>query len=215
MDKPIILLVTVIICIIIIYKYNEKPMHHHIHINTPPINNQPITNQPISERAINVSVQPQPNPYPQPSVMLPDPITNIDLRNINDPLTGPIRRPTRDAIGPMVGNPLFNIYTQGPPDSYSWLGILTSNPTSETVDKNNKLLKLFGRQRYPNSTTWDYYVQAYTGGASGDTIKISLDKDKYRKELYDDDNVYVKELGMNYNVKLNRDDVFTYNPYLI
>ena len=112
----------------------------------------------------------------------------------------------------MVGNPLFNIYTQGPPDSYSWLGILTS---SETTDKNNKLLKLFGRQRYPNSTTWDYYVQAYTGGASGDTIKISLDKNKYRRELYDGDSVDVQELGMSYNVKLNRDDVFTYNPYLI
>jgi hypothetical protein len=209
MDKPIILLVTIIICIIIIYKYNEKPMHHHIHINTPNINNNPI-----SERAISVNV-PSASPYIQQPTMIPDPITNIDLRNINDPLTGPIRRPTRDAIGPMVGNPLFNIYTQGPPDSYSWLGILTSEPTSETTDRNNKLLKLFGRQRYPNSTTWDYYVQAYTSGVSGDTIKISLDKDKYRKELYDDDNVYIKELGMKYNVKLNRDDVFTYNPYLI
>ena len=97
--------------------------------------------------------------------------------------------------------------------------ILIAGPTgsgkSETTDRNNKLLKLFGRQRYPNSTTWDYYVQAYTSGVSGDTIKISLDKDKYRKELYDDDNVYIKELGMKYNVKLNRDDVFTYNPYLI
>lgn len=211
MDKPIILLVAIIICIIIIYKYNEKPIQHHIHINTPNVNNQPV-----NDREINVNVQPQSPSLPYtPPVLLPDPITNIDLRNINDPLTGPIKRPTRDAIGPMVGNPLFNIYTQGPPDSYSWLGILTSEPTSETTDRNNKLLKLFGRQRYPNSTTWDYYVQAYTGGASGDTIKISLDKDKYRRELYDDDNVYIKELGMKYNVKLNRDDVFTYNPYLI
>ena len=211
MNKTIILLVTLIICIIIIYKYNETPVTHHIHITTP--------NNPVSEKEINVNIPTQPQYVPtQPQYVppiMPDPITNIDLRNINDPLTGPIKRPTRDAIGPMVGNPLFNIYTQGPPDSYSWLGILTSNPTSETVDRNNKLLKLFGRQRYPNSTTWDYYVQAYTGGASGDSIKISLDKDKYRRELYDDDNVYIKELGMNYNVKLNRDDVFTYNPYLI
>ena len=211
MNKTIILLVTLIICIIIIYKYNETPVTHHIHITTP--------NNPVSEKEINVNIPTQPQyvpPQPQyvPPIM-PDPITNIDLRNINDPLTGPIKRPTRDAIGPMVGNPLFNIYTQGPPDSYSWLGILTSEPTSETTDRNNKLLKLFGRQRYPNSTTWDYYVRAYTGGASGDSIKISLDKDKYRRELYDDDNVYIKELGMNYNVKLNRDDVFTYNPYLI
>ena len=208
MDKPFVLLVIIIICIIIIYKYNEKPIHHHIHINTPHINSQPF-----NEKAINVNVQtPSSLNMAQQPIMLPDPITNIDLRNINDPLTGPIRRPTRDAIGPMVGNPLFNIYTQGPPDSYSWLGILTS---SETTDKNNKLLKLFGRQRYPNSTTWDYYVQAYTGGASGDTIKISLDKNKYRRELYDGDSVDVQELGMSYNVKLNRDDVFTYNPYLI
>jgi hypothetical protein len=205
MDKPLILLLMTVICIIIIYKYNEQPMQQHIYITTPTPEIQ--TQNPN----INLNVEPTRNQPP----LLPDPVTNIDMRNINDPLTGPIRRPTRDAIGPMIGNPLFNIYTQGPPDSYSWLGLLTGESTSETYDRNNKLLKLFGRQRYPNSNSWDYYVQAYTGGNSGDVIKISLDKDKYRKELYDDDSVYVGELGMNYKVKLNRNDVFTYNPYLI
>jgi hypothetical protein len=208
-DKPFILLVTIIICIIIIYKYNERPIYHQIHINTPNFAQQ---NNPHPNKSININVQ---TPQMDQSLMIPDPITNIDLRNINDPLTGPIRRPTRDAIGPMVGNPLFNIYTQGPPDSYSWLGILTAESSSEHFDNNNKLLKLFGRQRYPNSNTWDYYVNAYTGGSSGDNIKISLNKDRYKRELYDDDHVYIKELGMKYNVKLNRDDVFTYNPYLI
>jgi hypothetical protein len=202
MDKLVILIITLIICIIIIYKYNETPTQNYIYINTQ------SSNPPINEKDININVQQ--TPFQQL-----DSITNIDLRNISDPLTGPIRRPTRDAIGPMIGNPLFNIYTQNPPDSYSWLGILTSNMTSEISDRNNKLLKLFGRQRYPNSNTWDYYVQAYTSGSSGDSIKLSLDKNKYKKELYDDDSVYIKELGMTYNVKLNRDDIFTYNPYLI
>jgi len=43
-----------------------------------------------------------------------------------------------------------------------------------------------------------------------DQIKVHL---RRRKELYDDDEVIVPELGKTYKVKLNKDDDNNYNPY--
>jgi hypothetical protein len=43
-----------------------------------------------------------------------------------------------------------------------------------------------------------------------DKIKIHID---HTKELYDNDNVEIKELGKIYYVKLNKNDDYEYNPY--
>jgi hypothetical protein len=217
-DKTFVILIIVIICLIIIYKYNYNYYHYNQQLNNQQLNNQSSNLNVIPNIKVNIQqkdIESILNNNIQPPPIMPDPITNLDYRNIDDILTGPIKRPTRDAIGPVIGNPLFNIYTQGPPDSYSWIGILTADASSSAHDPNNKLIKLFGRQRYPNSNTWDYYVLSYAGGSGSDTIKISLNKDKYRRELYDGDHVHIHELGMTYKVKLNRDDFMNYNPYII
>jgi hypothetical protein len=138
----------------------------------------------------------------QPAV---DIITDYDYRVMNDPLKEPGRRPPRHIIAPLIGNPYLNIPTRGWPDSFIQMGYLIDNDCHNT----NKIIKLFGRETYPNSSEFEYYVEFNT---ENDTIKSSLDKQK--RELYDDDNVYVEMLQRNYKVKLLKQRGLEYNPFL-
>lgn len=216
-DRTFIVFALVIVSIIAIYNYN-KNAHHPLQCPSAQCPQHANNNQPTILRP-NIKVNIHQNDIDRigPAIVGPvgpprDIIRDYDYRVVDDILTGPAKRPPRDVIGPIVTNPLFNIYTQGPPDSFSWVGLLITTDVTPT-DPKNKILKLFGRQKYPNSNNWDYYVTAYAGG--DDTVKISLHKHIYKKELYDDDAVTISELGMNYKVKLNRDDFMSYNPYLL
>ncbi len=119
---------------------------------------------------------------------------------------------------------IFNYPTRGFTDTYSLQGYLVKKdtnirpPTQETdfnqsneLTKNNTILKLFGRQVYPNSNEYEYYVMVNTG--YNDNIKYFLEKQK--RELYDGDNVYVDILKQNYKVEMLKDRTFRYNPYLV
>ena len=215
-DRTFIVLTLVVVSIIAIYNYNKNA---HSPLQCPPTqcpqhgNTQPTIIRP------NIKVNIHQNDIDRVGSSIGGPIgprrdiiKDYDYRVVNDILTGPIKRPARDIIGPIVTRPLFNLYTRGPPDSFSWIGLLITTDVSP-ADSKNKIIKLFGRQKYPNSNNWDYYVATYAGG--DDTVKISLNKDIYKKELYDDDVVTIAELGMNYKVKINRDDFLAYNPDLL
>jgi hypothetical protein len=214
-DKTFLILITVVIFVIILYKYNQATNE----LKYPPTcqHSCPSQQPTILRPNIKVNIRREhimPNGGPNmPGIAGPpvDPVKVFDYRNVDDILTGPTRRPTRDQIGPFITNPLFNIYTQGPPDNYSWVGILLATDASG-VNSQYGMLKLFGRQKYPNSNTWQYYVLAYNGGH--DRIKLAL-SDTYRRELYDDDPVTISELNKSYKVKLNKDDWISYNPDII
>jgi hypothetical protein len=75
----------------------------------------------------------------------------------------------------------------------------------------NMILKLFGREKYPNSTEYEYYVMINTG--YNDSIKYFLENQ--RKELYDGDSVYIDIIKAKYRVKILKNRTFEYNPYLI
>ena len=77
--------------------------------------------------------------------------------------------------------------------------------------RENQILKLFGREKFPNSTEYEYYVMINTG--YNDNIKYFLEN--VRKELYDGDNVYIDILKAKYRVKLMKERIFEYNPYFI
>jgi len=77
--------------------------------------------------------------------------------------------------------------------------------------RENQILKLFGREKFPNSTEYEYYVIVNTG--FNDNIKYFLEN--VRKELYDGDNVYIDILKSKYRVKIMKERIFEYNPYFI
>lgn len=158
--------------------------------NTNEIVDNNIT-QPIIQQQIPMVVPPPPI----------DPVRSYDYRKLYDPLEDPTTRVDRYLLGPLEYRRMFNYPTQGYPDTYRWLGILIC--TDDDVPK-NKIIKLFGRQKYPNSNDYQYYTMI---NMDHDQIKVHIHR---RRELYDDDIVEISELGKKYKVQLNKDDDMRY-----
>lgn len=156
-------------------------------------------------------------------------IHDLDIKVLYDPLEESTKRIPSHQLIPIMGNPLFNYPTRGFTDSYSLYGYLTRdnndvkmntsmndpqdldlNIKNNPIKDNNYILKLFGRQKFPNSIEYEYYVSIHTG--FNDDIKYTLEN--RRKELYDGDKVFVDIIGANYTVKLNKTRDLTYNPYI-
>lgn len=153
-----------------------------------------------------------------PQILIPpkiiDPIKEYDYHKLSDPLETPTTRTDRYLLGPLELRGMFNYPVRGYPDNPRWLGILISDDDHSLCtdgkclhDKDNKILKLFGRQQYPGSNQYDYYTMLNIGH---DQVKVRL---HHKKELYDDDDVHVHELGRKYKVQLNKNDDLIYNPY--
>lgn len=169
---------------------------------------------------------PQPSripPFLPPSVAH-DIMTEFDLRSAYDPLVESTRRPPTHITLPMINNPHFNYPTRGFTDSFSLVGYLIAKEKSnykvvseeglkhEKHEKDeNKIVKLFGRQKYPNSSEYEYYAIINTG--FNDNIKYSLEDQ--RKELFDGDSVFIDIIQKTFKVKLLKNRVFEYNPYTV
>lgn len=74
-----------------------------------------------------------------------------DMDTVYDPLSPPERRLPRHIYPKKSIKKHFNYPTRGYPDDYQMLGIL-----SRESDEN--ILQLYGRQLYPGSSQWEYYL---------------------------------------------------------
>jgi hypothetical protein len=142
----------------------------------------------------------------------PDLIMKYDMSKITDPFIEPTQRVPRQDIQPIILKQMIDIPTRGYPDSYSQLGILVRDDDCHKKECNtdNKILRLFGRQIYPGSYTYEYYTMANSGN---DQIKIPIDT--RRKQLYDDDKIRIEELNRCYRVRLYEFDAPRYYPDVI
>jgi hypothetical protein len=136
-----------------------------------------------------------------------DLIRDLDYKTLTDPLTEPTRRQPRYIYGPLINNPYFNYPTRGYQDSFSMIGYLVDEHAPKNDD--NHIIKLFGRQKYPGSSEYEYYVENRVGGE-----RLKLPLENQRRELYDDDEVYVELIKRNYKVKTLPDKTLQYSPYL-
>jgi hypothetical protein len=179
-----------------IIKNNSKINSSDIPIETiiPPIQQLPPPTIPFAPIV-------HPNP---PMTTVADPVKLYDYNKIYDPLEDPTKRVDRYLLGPVQFRRMFNYPVRGDPDNPRWLGLLICESED---DKSNKLIKLFGRQKYPRSEQYDYYTLINMGY---DQVKVKI---HHKKELYDDDVVQIPEINKTYRVKLNKNDDMTYNPY--
>jgi hypothetical protein len=102
---------------------------------------------------------------------------------------------------------LLNIPTRGDVDNYQLLGVVLRNNTETAYN-------LFGRQTYPGSNQYEYYVQ---GNMRGNIVKIPISINGNREI---DDEQIIDIPGTNqtigsFKVKLYKIDVPRYNPRLI
>jgi len=100
---------------------------------------------------------------------------------------------------------IINIPTRGYPDNYQLMGVLLRENTETAFN-------LFGRQTYPGSNQYEYYVE---GTMHNNHVKLPINS-KGGKELYDGDDVRVpgtdNDKGL-FKVKLYNLDAPRYNPY--
>ncbi len=134
-------------------------------------------------------------------------IMSRDRKVLDDPIFPPERRLGRHIYRNNVYNH-FNIPSRGYPDNYQILGILTRN-------SDEKNLQLFGRQTYPGSRTYEYFV---TGNdLSGLQTKIPL-KTSNNKQIHDNDMINVPQLNSSkgkFKVSLYDLNAPVYNPNII
>ncbi len=132
-------------------------------------------------------------------------IREHDIGKIYDPLQDPTKRTERSNIMFSGIRRLFDIRTRGETDTFRQLGVLVANDPAEP----NKMIKLFGRQEYPNSTNYEYYVELNNGN---DNIKLPLDN---KKEIYDNDTVLIKQTNRNYTATIYKNESPRYSPNIL
>jgi hypothetical protein len=166
-------------------------------INKPPIKQKTCPTYPaekIKRRTINLT-----SPLNNFNTIMRnpeiDPISTYDYDKVFDPLTFPNRRVQRWELPPPHLKSMIDIHTQGYPDTFRQIGILTSEK-SNSID--NKILRLYGRELYPRSGRYEYYTEISDGNNS---IKIPITtKRGGDKELFDNDNIFISELSTEYKI---------------
>lgn len=121
----------------------------------------------------------------------------FDYANVHNELFQPSYRPSMSVMGNMMIPP---ISMHGPRDPANWVGIAVNK--DGTITDKNKILRVYGREKYNNSNTYEYYVLLKTG--SGKTKSRVERKDKTKNELYTNDSIVVPILN-------NAEYIFTKN----
>lgn len=146
----------------------------------------PLVNPIVEEKLI---------PMRYDSVIQPTPrelVRTYDINTLENPYVPPTSRPPGYIFGPTLLNPLFYESTHGPLDDFSYVGNLFEIKDSHSkYGDGGRILRVMGRQRYPNGNWYDYYVLVPQDDLS---IKIDI-RTKKHDELYDGDEVVIPELG--------------------
>ncbi len=136
-------------------------------------------------------------------------LRNYDYKTYNDPLTPPYKRDDYMIPAHVVDPNRFGLYTRGGPTAFKKMGML--DDPSGTPGDPYKFLTLMGRQKYYNSTQYEYYVVSTNRDEN-----IKFDLDKYKRELFTDDTVTVPQLdNKTYHVTIDKNLDYEYSPYIV
>jgi hypothetical protein len=128
-------------------------------------------------------------------------LNNRDKKIYYDEFTAPERR-VPEYIYPYPAHNI-NIPTRGYPDNYQQIGIIYND---------NNTFNLFGRQKYPGSNQYEYYI---SGTSNNTHIKLPI-YTKGTREIENDQEIYV-DIGNNkkFKTKLYNFDTPRYDPFVI
>ena len=163
--------------------------------------------KPKNEKPITISNSPELDESSTISEIDHDFLTKRDKDVVENKFKPPERRLPRHNYPIREVRHAMNVPTRGYPDNYQNVGML--------VRKNDeKILKLFGRQRFPGSNQWEYYV--LENETSDSSTKIPL-KIPGNKEILNNEVIAVPWLDQSkgkFDVKIFDYDVPRYNPYV-
>jgi hypothetical protein len=132
-------------------------------------------------------------------------IQNRDHQVLFNNFVAPERRQPEHAYPVGQVRNMINFPTRGLPDNYHQVGLLFRNNT-ETA------FKLFGRQKFPGSNQWEYFVQAVM---SNNDVKIPITI-RGDREIENGQVIVVPGTDNSkggFKVKLYNYDLPRYNPY--
>jgi len=135
-------------------------------------------------------------------------IIQRDYRVVYDPLIPAVQRPPIYNFPPAKIAQYIDIPTRGYPDNYQYLGNLFRK-------SDEKVIKLFGRLKYPRSDKYDYYGVA-SDSANLD-YKIPIETRNFT-EIYNGDEIDVPYLNVakgKFKALLFPDQTFNYNPNIL
>lgn len=136
-------------------------------------------------------------------------LRNYDYKTYNDDLTPPRKRDDYMIPAHVVDPYRFGIYTRGGPTAFKRMGYL--NDPSANAGEPYKFLTLMGRQKYYNSTQYEYYVVSTN---KDENLKFELDN--YKRELFSDDQVTIPQLNnKTYKVSIDKELDYEYSPYIV
>ena len=130
-----------------------------------------------------------------------------DREVVNNDFVPPERRDPEHAYPDREVKNIINIPTRGSPDNYQSVGVLVRR-------EDEKILQLFGRQKYMGSNQWEYYVTGMDRYGFPNKMPIKVKGDK---ELYDKDKIELDWLDRSkgeFEVTLYNFDTPRYNPFL-
>jgi hypothetical protein len=129
-----------------------------------------------------------------------------DKQAIYNEFKAPEKRLPEHAYPDRYVRKAINIPTRGLPDNYQALGALVRK-------EDEKILQLFGRQTYPGSNQWEYYVSGADTYGFPNKMPISI---KGNREIENSQNVDVPFLDASkgvFTANIYNYDVPRYNPY--
>ena len=170
-----------------------------------------LTNQPtdILEQPTKVLIS---NPLQlESSLAVPDiqkrfALENRDRDAVFNEFRAPERRDPEHAYPTKQVKDMINLPTRGLPDNYHSVGVLVRK-------KDEKVLQLFGRQKYPGSSQWEYYVSGADSYGFPNKMPVVVRGDK---ELDDKQKIELPWLDKSkgdFEVNLYNYDVPRYNPF--
>lgn len=128
-----------------------------------------------------------------------------DIDVIQNPVQPPERRNQRHIQHPINLRRKINIPTRGYPDNYQVVGLLVGK-------KGKQMLNLFGRQKYPGSSQWEYYAMGNDRTSFPVKLPIEVRGDK---ELYDKDTIKLNYMNnKKFKVKLYDYNTPRYIPHI-
>lgn len=129
-----------------------------------------------------------------------------DRRAIKDDLTPPERRNQEYEYPSKEVQNIINIPSRGIPDNYHSVGVLVRK-TDE------KVLQLFGRQKYAGSNQWEYYVSGMDRYGFPNKMPVKVKGDKELIDKYHISLDWLDKSKGDFEVNLYDFDIPRYNPF--
>ena len=189
----VLFFVFTIITLYYIYSLNQKKFKLDL--------NNPLTSE--SEKIKEIINRPIVIPFVEKRIFL----EKRDVAVVNDDFVPPERREPEHIYPDREIKNIINVPTRGLPDNYQSVGVLVRR-------EDEKILQLFGRQKYMGSNQWEYYVTGMDRYGFPNKMPIKVKGDK---ELFDKDKIELDWLDKSkgeFEVNLYNFDVPRYNPFV-